>query len=74
MKCYRLLFFALLAMLPTPLLILVIWGYASPDVANSKLIDHPIGSMYDPGTGEVEHDMGRHDKEHAGTNGDAAEH
>ena len=61
--------------LPTPLLILVIWGYASPDVANSKVIDHPIGSMYDAGTGKVEHDMGRHDgKKHGVEDAAANEH
>lgn len=49
--------------LPTPLLIQVIWGYISPDVSNSQIIDHPIGSMYDVRTGEVAHEMGRYDEE-----------
>ena len=40
---------------------LVIWGYASPDVARSDVIDHPIGAMYDTRTGTVEADMGRYD-------------
>lgn len=60
---------------PTPLLILVIWGYISPDVSNSKVLDHPIGSMYDQRTGEVSHDMGRYDTEpHEAVEEGAQEH
>ena len=47
--------------IPTPLLMLVIWGYVSPDVSDSKVNDHPIGAMYDNQTGVVEYDMGRYD-------------
>ena len=46
---------------PTLLLMFVIWGYVSPDVASSDIIDHPIGSMYDKATGEVHHDLSHWD-------------
>ncbi len=53
--------------IPTPLLVLVIWGYVSPDISKSKIIDHPIGSQYDNATGAVVEDMSHWDpKEHHG--------
>src|SRR5262249_51195267 len=62
--------------IPTPLLVLVIWGYVSPDISKSKIIDHPIGSQYDNQSGAVVEDMSHWDpKGHGeGTNGGAAEH
>jgi len=62
--------------LPTPLLVLVIWGYVSPDVSKSKILDEPIGSMYDNATGEVVEDMSHWDpKGHAeAPGGEAAQH
>lgn len=65
--------------LPTPLLVLVIWGYVSPDVSKSEILDAPIGSMYDNETGEVVHDLSHWDPKHAGEHaegagGTAAEH
>ncbi|MEM7310574.1 MAG: cytochrome C oxidase subunit IV family protein [Planctomycetota bacterium] len=50
--------------LPTPLLVLVIWGYVSPDVSRSHHLDHPIGSMYNNDEGTVLHDMSVNDIEH----------
>jgi caa(3)-type oxidase subunit IV len=44
--------------LPTPFLILVIFGYVMPDVANKKgRLIHPVGSEVDPTTGGVIEDM-----------------
>jgi caa(3)-type oxidase subunit IV len=44
--------------LPTPFLILVIFGYVMPDVADkeTKMV-HPIGSEFDPATGRVIENM-----------------
>jgi hypothetical protein len=44
--------------LPTPFLIMVIFGYVMPDVADdeSRLI-HPIGTEVDPATGRAVVDM-----------------
>jgi caa(3)-type oxidase subunit IV len=43
---------------PTPFLVMVIFGYVMPDVANhhGRLI-HPVGSKVDPATGQVIEDM-----------------
>ncbi len=44
--------------LPTPFLIMVIMGYLIPDVAGDEApMVHPIGSMFDPDTGEVHEDI-----------------
>ena len=61
--------------LPTPLLVLVIWGYVSPDISKSKIIDHPIGSQYDNTSGEVIEDLSHWDPKHvAETHGEPANH
>jgi cytochrome c oxidase subunit IV len=52
--------------LPTPLLVLVIWGYVSPDISNSKIMDHPIGSQYDNESGKVIEDLSHWDPKHGG--------
>ena len=39
--------------LPTPFLILVIFGYINKDISRNNLLDHPIGSMYDEPSGQV---------------------
>jgi len=40
--------------LPTPFLILVIFGYVMPDVADKETrLVHPVGSMLDPETGKI---------------------
>jgi len=62
--------------LPTPFLVLVIFGYVMPDVADeeTKLV-HPVGSMLDPSTGLVIEHMedGWHPPHHdAPAGGDAA--
>ena len=44
--------------LPTPFLIMVIFGYVLPDVANDEApLVHPIGAEYDPDTGAVIEEM-----------------
>lgn len=44
--------------LPTPFLIMVIFGYVMPDVANKKgRLIHPVGSELDPKTGLVVENM-----------------
>ncbi len=44
--------------LPTPFLVMVIFGYVMPDVANKhgRLV-HPVGSALDPATGRVIENM-----------------
>jgi caa(3)-type oxidase subunit IV len=40
--------------LPTPFLVMVIFGYVAPDVANDEgPLIHPVGSELDPATGKV---------------------
>jgi hypothetical protein len=40
--------------LPTPFLIMVIFGYVMPDVADKQTrLVHPVGSELDPATGQV---------------------
>jgi cytochrome c oxidase subunit IV len=48
-------------LVPTILLMGVIWGYVSPDISRSQILDHPIGSMYDNATGEVVPDLSHWD-------------
>ena len=50
----------------------VIWGYVSPDISHSDVIDHPVGSMYDNESGAVVHDLSHWDpvEEEAGEGGD----
>jgi len=59
--------------LPTPFLIMVIFGYVMPDVANKEgRLIHPVGSEVDPATGRVIENM--HDgwrPPHASGEGDA---
>ena len=44
--------------IPTPFLIMVIFGYVMPDVADKETrLAHPIGSMVDPQTGQVIENM-----------------
>ena len=44
--------------LPTPFLIMVIFGYVMPDVADEETrLVHPVGSEVDPATGSVVEDM-----------------
>jgi hypothetical protein len=44
--------------LPTPFLIMVIFGYVMPDVADEETrLVHPVGSEVDPGSGTVIEDM-----------------
>ena len=44
--------------LPTPFLVMVIYGYVMPDVANDETrLAHPVGSELDPKTGRVVEDM-----------------
>ncbi|MAB81475.1 MAG: hypothetical protein CMJ89_19210 [Planctomycetes bacterium] len=44
--------------IPTPFLVLVIFGYVIPDVANREgHMIHPIGAQYDPTTGVVVRDL-----------------
>lgn len=44
--------------LPTPFLIMVIFGYVMPDVADKETrLVHPVGSEVDPKTGGVIEDM-----------------
>jgi caa(3)-type oxidase subunit IV len=46
--------------LPTPFLIMVIFGYVMPDVADEETpLIHPVGSEVDPTTGGVQPDMDR---------------
>jgi cytochrome c oxidase subunit IV len=55
--------------LPTPFLIMVIFGYVMPDVADKETrLVHPVGSEVDPATGQVVEDMaqGWH-PDHGGT-------
>jgi cytochrome c oxidase subunit IV len=65
---------------PTIFLMMVIWGYVSPDITNSQYIDHPIGSMYDNASGAVISDLSHWDPvhgeggEHGKEDGEAAEH
>ena len=41
-------------LLPTPFLIMVIFGYVMPDVANKEgNLIYPVGSAYDPDSGAV---------------------
>lgn len=65
-------------LIPTLLLMGVIWGYVSPDVAHSNIIDHPIGSMYDNASGDVISDLSHWDPDHGDeeghADGDPAEH
>ena len=43
---------------PTPILVLVIFGYVLPDVANKDgYLIHPVGAQLDPSSGEVQKDM-----------------
>ncbi len=52
--------------LPTPLLILVIYGYVSPDVSHGDdVLDHPIGTMYDNETGGFQNLLLRDEKAHS---------
>jgi len=47
-------------LIPTPFLVLVIFGYVMPDVANrdpDNHLVHPIGSQFDPESGRVEEAM-----------------
>src|SRR5262245_12651940 len=60
--------------LPTPFLIMVIFGYVMPDVADKETrLKYPVGSEVNPATGEVIVDMHDgwhppgHGGEHAGT-------
>lgn len=47
--------------LPTPFLVLVIFGYVMPDVADKETnLIHPVGSKLDPKTGLVVEDMHEH--------------
>jgi len=48
----------------------------SPDVSKSKILDEPIGSMYDNATGQVVEDMSHWDsKGHAeAPDGEAEQH
>jgi caa(3)-type oxidase subunit IV len=59
--------------LPTPFLILVIFGYVMPDVADeeSNLI-HPIGSEFDPASGAVIEHMDQNDAHKHPKEGEAA--
>jgi caa(3)-type oxidase subunit IV len=44
--------------LPTPFLVMVIFGYVMPDVADDETrLIHPVGSEIDPATGKVVVDM-----------------
>lgn len=44
--------------LPTPFLIMVIFGYVLPDVANKEgNLVHPVGAMLDPASGQVHNEM-----------------
>jgi caa(3)-type oxidase subunit IV len=44
--------------LPTPFLIMVIFGYVMPDVANKEgNLVHPVGAMLDPASGRVVEDL-----------------
>lgn len=44
--------------LPTPFLVMVIFGYVMPDVADKETrLIHPVGSEVDPKTGQVIVDM-----------------
>ena len=55
--------------LPTPFLIMVIFGYVMPDVANEEApLLHPVGSEVDPTTGRVVVNMaeGWHSPHHGG--------
>ncbi len=46
--------------LPTPFLIMVIFGYVMPDVADDETrLVHPVGSEVDPTTGRVIEDMSK---------------
>ena len=51
-------------LVPTPLLILVIYGFTSPDISRSDVLDHPIGAQYDGVTGAIVRDMGVSDAAH----------
>lgn len=65
--------------LPTPFLVMVIFGYVMPDVANKEgRLIHPIGSAVDPKTGNVVEDMevlhpGEADTAHGGEHAEAGE-
>ena len=53
--------------LPTPFLVMIIFGYVMPDVANKEApLVHPVGSMLDQKTGQVVEDLrqGWHPPEH----------
>lgn len=51
--------------LPTPFLIMVIFGYVMPDVANDETpLIHPVGAELDPATGEIIDHMGDKDAQH----------
>ena len=60
---------------PTIFLMMVIWGYVSPDITRSQYIDHPIGSMYDNASGEVVSDLRHWDPVDEGDeHGESGEH
>jgi len=59
--------------IPTPILVLVIFGYVLPDVANKDgYLIHPVGAQLDPESGEIQRDMEpRHgEEEHPEDHGD----
>ena len=62
--------------LPTPFLIMVIFGYVMPDVADKETrLVHPVGSEFDPTTGRVIVNMAAGWKPPAhGEGGHAGEH
>jgi caa(3)-type oxidase subunit IV len=59
--------------LPTPFLILVIFGYINKDISRNEKLDHPIGSMYDETSGQV-HDYMSHTSERPGAGFDEVAH
>lgn len=60
---------------PTPILVLVIFGYVMPDIANKEgNLIHPIGAMLDPTTGEVQRDMEPQEEQAEETEADSDGH
>ena len=69
--------------LPTPILVLVIFGYVIPDVANKEgNLIHPVGAQLDPKSGEIQTHMeprhgdegGHGDDEHANDDHSGGDH
>ncbi len=61
--------------IPTPFLIVVIFGYVVPDVANKEgHLLHPLGAQYQPDTGDILHHLQDQEDARAAREGDDEGH